>query len=75
MEQREIYGVTVRFRERGAWSTKNYTYESEFLCKQGDKVLVPTIDWYSVGEVIRCQTDYAFKPDIKYKKLACLLSL
>lgn len=73
--ERLIYGVTVRFRERGAWSLKNYTYESDFLCKPGDKVLVPTLDWFSVGEVVRCQTDYQFKPSIVYKKLVCLISL
>ena len=67
--------VRVRFKEHGRWSLKSYTYKSMFRPEVGDKVVVPTNDWFSVGEVTAVFDEYEYKPNINYKHLVQRLVL
>lgn len=61
--------VRVKFKNQGHWS-KSYTYRSHFIPEVGEKVIVPTSDWYSVGEVTEVIPDgYAFVSGVTYKDI------
>ncbi len=61
-----IYAVQVVFFERG-YPTKPYTYKSTEKYEIGDVLVVPTGNFYGVGKVTGCSTDYEFKENIKYR--------
>jgi hypothetical protein len=65
-----MFGVEVIFNQRGYWS-KRYTFESNEAYQEGDIVVTPTGDFYSVGKVKACYPNYKFNPKVAYKTITC----
>ena len=69
-----IYAVGVQFISYGTW-TKEYTYKSDKPFQEGDAVVVPTGNWFSLGRVTWCKDNYPFRKDIASKTIKCMVPL
>ena len=68
------FAVGIIFKNNGTTS-RQYTYKSNFRVKIGDKVLVPTSNWYSVGEVVAFSSKHQFKEANNYRFLIMKLDI
>ena len=63
--KKKLYGVGVRFYQRGSWS-KIYVYKSHEYYDRNDIVLVRKGTFYSLAKVVKSKKNYDFKSTIKY---------
>ena len=65
-----IYGVGVKFFDGRTkeWS-KSYTFKADRKYDVGAVVIVEGANFYNIGKVTVCKSNYFFKSDITYRQI------
>ncbi len=69
IKENRMFGVEVVFYDRNGYWSKPYTYLSTEFYEKGSVVIVPKLEFFSIGKVYKCTENPKLDQNITYKHI------